>query len=514
MKKDFFYYTTLNYNHETDYTYDNAYRLTGFDVDGTSSTTYDRTFTYDRNGNRQKRNSDNYLYGWEQSEDTGLNQLKSAHSKTYTYDANGNIATFDGNTFAYDYRNLCTGVTGSVARTYSYDASGRRVKETDGSTHYYIYDGNTLIAEYTGSTLTAKYIYGNGKILKVDGNGIEWYYMNDHLGSRRVLYSSQGEIGDDYYPFGEIMQHQGNENGYNKFTGKRRDDALGMDHFFARDYLPQTSRFNGSDPVMEYSNPYSYVANRPMNFVDPLGMRSKRNNAGGDSEVYPRGGLLAGGGIMGTSYYVDGVEVTGSFFNNASGYANLREMSLYSYNARGYWKKKPWGEVGVAGKGEWITDDEDKYFNDEGIIEFGDDLVELYDLEWIWGTNQSIFDPVDPATLYRNGFGTMHYPGPLNPKRFSGKSDFSTSPVDLSGVGPYFHDIEWEDLGISGINGMIFETSAIPSDFRLVSRELIISFSLWNIDPVTSFKAAMIGVGYGAFATPKTILFFFRNRIR
>ncbi len=46
------------------------------------------------------------------------------------------------------------------------------------------------------------------------------------------------------------------------------DTSLGMDHFLARDYLPQTGRFNGSDPVMEYSNPYSYVANRPMYFVE------------------------------------------------------------------------------------------------------------------------------------------------------------------------------------------------------------------------------------------------------
>ena len=34
--------------------------------------------------------------------------------------------------------------------------------------------------------------------------------MNDHLSNCRVLYSQTGgEIGDDYFPFGEVMQHQG-----------------------------------------------------------------------------------------------------------------------------------------------------------------------------------------------------------------------------------------------------------------------------------------------------------------
>lgn len=143
-----------------DYTYDDAYRLTDFDINGT---THDRTFTYDRNGNRQTRGDSTYLYGWEDGEDSGLNYLKSAHSTNYKYDLTGNMTKMGSDSFYYDYRKLCTSVSGTNARTYAYDAAGRRVKAVQGAnTYYYIYDGNRIIAEYTGSTLTARYIYGHG----------------------------------------------------------------------------------------------------------------------------------------------------------------------------------------------------------------------------------------------------------------------------------------------------------------------------------------------------------------
>ncbi len=88
---------------------------------------------------------------------------------------------------------------------------------------------------------------------------------------------------------------------------------------------------------MEYSNPYSYVANRPMNFVDPLGMKRHREYGRNEEAGPVRFGFLAGGGIMGTSYYVDGVEVTGDLFYSAAGVENYSE---YVYNSIGHYEKK------------------------------------------------------------------------------------------------------------------------------------------------------------------------------
>ena len=84
---------------------------------------------------------------------------------------------------------------------------------------------------------------------------------------------------DNYYPFGltfnsyQAPNNQGNDFKYN---GKEQIDELGLDlyDYEARFYDPSLGRFNQIDPLADDYHPispYVYVANNPINFIDPDG---------------------------------------------------------------------------------------------------------------------------------------------------------------------------------------------------------------------------------------------------
>jgi len=106
------------------------------------------------------------------------------------------------------------------------------------------------------------------------------YYHKDHLGSTRAVVNAAGTILDatDYYPFGLAMPGRsqttapGTKEG---FTGHERDDEVGLDYMVARRYSSELGRFLSIDPMAdEYPgiNPYHYVGNDPVSFIDPSGM--------------------------------------------------------------------------------------------------------------------------------------------------------------------------------------------------------------------------------------------------
>ncbi|UUV22654.1 RHS repeat domain-containing protein [Paenimyroides aestuarii] len=90
---------------------------------------------------------------------------------------------------------------------------------------------------------------------------------------------------NNYYPFG--LQHQGYNEVVNsnrseaaekyKFDGKELNDELDLDlyDFGARNYDAAIGRWLNVDPLAEQTmEPYLYVSNNPIFFVDPDGMQS------------------------------------------------------------------------------------------------------------------------------------------------------------------------------------------------------------------------------------------------
>jgi RHS repeat-associated protein len=107
------------------------------------------------------------------------------------------------------------------------------------------------------------------------------YFHADRIGSTAVQSTATGATARAYYkPFGEIVPDgQATplvpERG---FTGQRHEPDLGLYDYNARWYEPRLGRFLQADPLIgdvfdpRSLNPFSYVANDPVNRVDPTGM--------------------------------------------------------------------------------------------------------------------------------------------------------------------------------------------------------------------------------------------------
>jgi len=117
---------------------------------------------------------------------------------------------------------------------------------------------NNALTSNLGKT---SYFYAGSKLIasKDSDNNIE-YHHQDRLGS---------DINSRQLPFGQELVDSGNRF---EFTGKELDDKSGLNYFGARYYDSNLGRFSGVDPVSGQP-PYQYVANNPMNYIDPDGRK-------------------------------------------------------------------------------------------------------------------------------------------------------------------------------------------------------------------------------------------------
>ncbi|MEL7424032.1 MAG: RHS repeat-associated core domain-containing protein [Bacteroidota bacterium] len=139
------------------------------------------------------------------------------------------------------------------------------------------------------------------------------YYHKDHLGNVRLTFSnvnqdgaiSVGSIYDPnneivlekhYYPFGLDMTGAwfatvAPDNAY-RYNGKELDEATGLYDYGARYYDPAIARWGQVDPLAEEYvsvSPYAYVANNPLLYIDPDGMRIIIRDLDGKIVEYSRG---------------------------------------------------------------------------------------------------------------------------------------------------------------------------------------------------------------------------------
>jgi RHS repeat-associated protein len=99
------------------------------------------------------------------------------------------------------------------------------------------------------------YYYAGSKLIASVDENLEYKYQ-DRLGS---------DFESKSLPFGQPIAE-----GYRfSFTGKEMD--MELHYFSARYYNSELGRFTSTDPIRD-NHAYSYVANNPMNYVDPTGM--------------------------------------------------------------------------------------------------------------------------------------------------------------------------------------------------------------------------------------------------
>ena len=109
-------------------------------------------------------------------------------------------------------------------------------------------------------------------------DGATYRVITDHLGSvRLVIDSATGTIAQriDYDPWGNILTDTNPGFQPFAFAGGLHDPHTGLTHFGAREYDPATARWTSKDPIGFAggdTNLYAYVANDPINLLDPSGL--------------------------------------------------------------------------------------------------------------------------------------------------------------------------------------------------------------------------------------------------
>lgn len=153
---------------------------------------------------------------------------------------------------------------------------------------YYVRGGGKVLAEYENPRLPgspkAKYIFaGDRRIAMINAQGQLFFYLNDHLGSARVVFTEVNDtvvIYDQHYYLAYGRDWPGGSstttNQAYKYTGQPYDNDAGLDLYYygARYYDADLGRFVAVDPLAnKYPGwgPYVYTLGNPIRFVDPDG---------------------------------------------------------------------------------------------------------------------------------------------------------------------------------------------------------------------------------------------------
>jgi RHS repeat-associated protein len=274
---------TLPNNVSTEYAYDAASRLTGLTYKHGTTTLGTLTYTNDANSQRRRVGGTWARTGLPQAVTSATynaaNHQLTFGGRTLTYDLNGNLTSDGSNTYTWTPRNELAAITGPTPGTFGYDALGRRRQKTiTGTTTSFLYDGLNAIQEATGSQVTnvLAALGVDEFLLRADGEGTRGL-LSDGLGSTLALTAS-GEVVTEYTyePFGATGVTGAASANPSQYAG-RENDGTGLYYYRARYYHPGLQRFISEDPIGFEGgdvNLYAYVANNPLRWTDPLGLRT------------------------------------------------------------------------------------------------------------------------------------------------------------------------------------------------------------------------------------------------
>jgi RHS repeat-associated protein len=203
------------------------------------------------------------------------------------YDNNGNLipsGTLPANPWDFENHLIQDGNVVIV-----YDGDGNRVSETVAgvTTRYLVDDVNPtgyaqVVDELVNGSVTRTYAYGLQRISENQLIGGMWtpsFYSYDGHGSVRFLTNANASVTDtyEYDAFGNLLSSTGSTPNNYLFAGEQFDPALGIYQMRARWYRGGTGRFISRDPVEGVLccglswNPYLYVKDNSVNYIDPSG---------------------------------------------------------------------------------------------------------------------------------------------------------------------------------------------------------------------------------------------------
>jgi RHS repeat-associated protein len=291
------------------YAYDNALRISGITNSSNSalSWTYgydllDRItsgaatsttlgWTYDADGNRLTQTGSVAGTYTPSTTSNRLNSITGSPARTYTYDAAGHTLTYASDTFTfYDDGRMKTAKVGSSTTTYVYNALGQRIEKSGGTagTVLMSYDqAGHILGEYSSTGALVQETVWMGDIpvatIRPNGSSVSVYYVHaDHLNAPRMV--TQPSTNDiawrwDTDPFGTASPNQ-NPAGlgtfsYNlRYPGQYYDVETGLNQNYLRDFDPATGRYVESDPIGLKGgiNTYAYATGSPVLYTDRLGL--------------------------------------------------------------------------------------------------------------------------------------------------------------------------------------------------------------------------------------------------
>ncbi|MGH9906311.1 MAG: RHS repeat domain-containing protein, partial [Pyrinomonadaceae bacterium] len=311
-----------------EYGYDSGSQMTSLTYKQGQSVLGNLAYSYDQVGRRTKLGGSLARTGLPQALASANynadNQLTQFSGQTLTYDANGNLTNNGLNTYSWDARNQLASITGGITASFQYDAFGRRINKTiNGNSTSFLYDGANVIQELSGTTSTATMLTGRiDQIFSRNETSGNKSFLTDGLGSIIAETDSNGAPTTEYTyePFGNTTQ--ASSGGQPHQFNSRENDSTGLYYYRARYYSPTLQRFISEDPVGlggGDTNFYTYTANDPINYIDPLGHQMV-GVTGGISGAGGAGALSAGGTgsvMSGVVYGDQGIRTGGAVSGGA-----------------------------------------------------------------------------------------------------------------------------------------------------------------------------------------------------
>ena len=352
----------------------------------------------------------------------------------------------------YNSLNLPSSITyqnGNMA-SYVYSAAGGKL-----SVSYQTGTGNTS-TQYCGNII---YDDNNLSQVLIDGGYITFsgttpqyhYYLQDHLGSNRVVVNESGtaEQINHYYPFGGIIADlsTGQDIQKYKYNGKELDRMHGLNwyDYGARHFDAAIASWPTMDPLAEkYYNlsPYNYCGNNPVNAIDPNGCDWISAKYGDELFVYYDSRIKSQDDII--KHYYDGedrdfydiqyVGTTGTVYQNTDN----GPLTYYTLNSDGSF---------IDASGVLI----DNEVSIEGLLHIGNETM------------------INDNGANKNWYGS--YLGPNNPN-YDGKYIYAIPPIDKLDYAAFQHDKGYDSKNAASYLDALFYRPVRDDDWNLARRAL------------------------------------------